>query len=367
MLKTDGDSNGNEQALRFPLKRLLAGLGIALVTYLALLLAANSVELLEQLGQFPVLLLLPLFLLKVLTWLFRFLVWQHFLAAVGVRDRVAAFNSAVLYLAGLALSVSPGKSAEALKALDLRRWTGLPLNQGLPVIMAERVAETLAVLILAALALLSGAADLAPVPARHLLLLATAVLAIGLLFLHSPTAQRRVFVLVAAVPLLRRAQVWLEGFIAGSGELLQARNLLQVLAPALLATTGDAVVLLVILDGFGLPWSPQLTFQALLIVSLTPLIGALSGLPNGAGITELSVVTMLLVLVAPWHAAITPASATAIAINESFFHKWLRVLVGLLVAQVFRRRLFASALGAEHLRMPSTSTDGQVQVYDLES
>ncbi|MCY4526861.1 MAG: hypothetical protein OXB89_09660, partial [Anaerolineaceae bacterium] len=136
---------------------------------------------------------------------------------------------------------------------------------------------------------------------------------------------------------------------------------------ALLATTGDAVVLMVILDGFGLAWSTQLLLQALLIVSLTPLIGALSGLPNGAGITELSVVTMLLALVAPWQPAITPASATAIAIIESFFHKWLRVLVGLLVALVCRHRLFASQLSAEGLPMRSTATGGQGQAYDLES
>ncbi|MDD9956416.1 MAG: lysylphosphatidylglycerol synthase transmembrane domain-containing protein [Anaerolineaceae bacterium] len=369
MLKMDSDSSAENPPLRLPVKRLLAGPGIALAIYLAMLLAVNSLELLQQLGQFPVLLLLPLAMLKVLTWLCRFVVWQHFLDVAGIRDRVNARNSAILYLAGLSLSVSPGKSAEALKALVLRRWAGLPLSIGLPVVMAERVVETLSVLILSALVLAAGAADLAPVLARHLLILATAVVLTGLLFLHSPSAQRRMLAVVANVPLLRHAIVWLRGFIAGSSQMLQVRNLLRALVPAMLATTGDALVLLVILDGFGLALNTELLFQALLIVSLTPLIGALSGLPNGAGITELSVATMLLTLVAPSQSAVTPSSAAAVALIEGFFHKWLRVLVGLLVALVFRKRLFSTELPAEAVgnSATATATAGQGQMYDLES
>ncbi|MCY4022995.1 MAG: lysylphosphatidylglycerol synthase domain-containing protein [Anaerolineaceae bacterium] len=366
MLKTDSDSAAKDRPFQLPVKRLLAGVVIALAIYLAMLLAVNSVELLEHLGRFPALLLLPLAMLKSLTWLCRFLVWQNFLDVAGVRDQVGAGNSAILYLAGLSLSVSPGKSAEALKALVLRRWTGLPLNLGLPVVMAERVIETLAVLILSGLALAAGAADLAPAPARHLLLLATAALAAGLLFLHSPAAQRRILVLVAAMPLLGRVQVWLSGFIAGSSSMLQVRNLLRTLVPALLAMVGDALVLLVILHGFGLAMDTQLLFQALLIVSLTPLIGAFSGLPNGAGITELSVATMLLTLVAPSQPALTPANVAAIALIEGFFQKWLRVFAGLLVALVFRRRLFSSEMPAGVVRNAATVSAGQGQVYDLE-
>ncbi|MCY3720019.1 MAG: lysylphosphatidylglycerol synthase domain-containing protein [Anaerolineaceae bacterium] len=227
MLMLDSDSSAKDPPLRLPVKRLLAGPGIALAICLAMLLAVNSLELLQQPGQFPVLLLLPLAMLKVLTWLCRFVVWQHFLDVAGIRDRVSAGNSAILYLAGLSLSVSPGKSAEALKALVLRRWTGLPLGIGLSVVMAERVVETQSVLMLSALALAAGAADLA----RHLLILATAVVLTGLLFLHSPSAQRRMLAIVANVPLLRRAVVWLRGFIAGGSQMLQVRNLFRVLFP----------------------------------------------------------------------------------------------------------------------------------------
>ena len=162
-----------------PRKRLLIGFGIAFCVYVALLLAVNTEDLLAQLRRFPPKLLLPLALLKPVSWFFRFQVWQHFLGVAGVRDAIGTTNSVLLYLAGLTMAVSPGKSAEVLKALVLRRWTGLPLTQGMPVILAERVVETLTVLVLAAVSLLLGAAALEPGPVQSLLMLAAGILAGG--------------------------------------------------------------------------------------------------------------------------------------------------------------------------------------------
>lgn len=329
-----------------PRRRLLAGVAAAFAIYIVLLLVANTTELLQQLALFPAWLLLPLLLIKPLSWGCRFLVWNHFLRVVGIGERVSTLNSLRLYLAGFTMAVSPGKSAEVLKALVLRRWTGLPLNRGIPVVLAERVVETLSVLLLAMVSLLSGAVALGPGPARSLMIMAAILLATGLLFLQSEKARSLSLRLLSRLPRSKRIRDWLDGLLGGSSELLRPRQLARVLLPGLLATLGDALVLLVILSGFELQFSKDLLFQSLLIVSLTPLIGALSGLPNGAGITELSVTAMLLTLVAPQHPSITVSGAAAIALIESFFHKWLRVLVGLLVALACRQQLFGENVAA---------------------
>ena len=348
-------------------RRLLAGVCITFCVYVALLLSVNTEGLLLQLRRFPTELLLPLALLKPVSWFCRFLVWQHFLDVVRVRDAIGATNSALLYLAGFTMAVSPGKSAELLKALVLRRWTNLPLNQGMPIILAERVVESLSVLFLAAVSLLFGAAAFVPGPARLLLLLAAGLLAAGLLFIQSWTAQRQLLRVLGRLPLVWRAQEWLAGFLDGSSDLLRPRHLLRVMVPGVLATAGDAAVLLVILRGFDVPFSTELLLQSLLIVSLSPLIGALSGLPNGAGITELSVSAMLLTIVAPQHPAVTVSSAGAIALIESFFHKWLRVLIGLLVALLYRQRLFGAGTLTNRAASRAAPTAAQEKVYELES
>ncbi len=350
-----------------PRRRLLIGLGLAFSIYLILLLLVNTGELLAQLRQFSLYYLVPLLLLKPLSWLCRFRVWHYFLNVVGVSHTIGAARSAVLYLAGFTMAVSPGKSAEFVKALVLRRWTGLPLQRGVPVVLAERVVETSSVLMLVALCLLAGVVSLDSAGERSLVALAFLTLMAGLLFLHSKAAQRQALQFMARIPLLRRTVNWLEGFFGGSSELLRVRHLRRVLLPGLLATVGDAIVLLVILHGFGLTMNAELWWQSLLIVALTPLVGALSGLPNGAGITELTVAAMLLALVAPQQPALTAATAGAVALIESFFHKWLRVLVGLLVALQFRRWLFEDPLPAAVSRSPGSPVSMPAEAYELES
>lgn len=348
-------------------RRLLIGLGLAFSIYLILLLLVNTGELLAQLRRFPLYYLVPLLLVKPLSWLCRFRVWHYFLIVAGVSHAIGACRSAILYLAGFTMAVSPGKSAEFVKALVLRRWTGLPLQRGVPVVLAERVVETSSVLMLIAVCLLAGVAGLDSVQERSLVVLAFLLLMAGLLFLHSVAAQRRALHLMARIPLLGRSVNWLEGFFGSSSELLRVTHLRRVLLPGMLATIGDAIVLLIILHGFGLAVNTELWWQSLLIVALTPLVGALSGLPNGAGITELTVAAMLLALVAPQHPALTAATAGAVALIESFFHKWLRVLVGLLVALLFRKRLFADALPAAVSRPAGSKVSFPAGAHELES
>jgi hypothetical protein len=46
--------------------------------------------------------------------------------------------------------------------------------------------------------------------------------------------------------------------------------------------------------------------------------------------------------VTPANPLMTPSAALAAAVIEGFFHKWFRVLVGMIVALIFRKRLFSA-------------------------
>jgi uncharacterized membrane protein YbhN (UPF0104 family) len=96
-----------------------------------------------------------------------------------------------------------------------------------------------------------------------------------------------------------------------------------------------------------LPVSWTLFLQASFIVGILSAIGALSFVPNGAGVTEASNWVLLMAMVAPLHPHMTPAIAAAASLIQGFFHKWFRVLVGLGVALVFRDRLFSEAVKTE--------------------
>jgi uncharacterized membrane protein YbhN (UPF0104 family) len=87
--------------------------------------------------------------------------------------------------------------------------------------------------------------------------------------------------------------------------------------------------------------------QAAFIVGVGTFIGAVSFLPNGAGVTEVSQAAMLMAIVAPNNPEMTLGVAAAAAVIEGFFHKWYRVIVGLGTTFIFRDRLFTPVLERE--------------------
>src|SRR5690606_21207865 len=90
------------------------------------------------------------------------------------------FDSVVLFIAGFTMAVSPGKVAEVLKAVILKNKTGTPIASGAAVVIAERVVDGIAVILLAFGALLLAAEGMSLGDYQGLIYLATALLLLGL-------------------------------------------------------------------------------------------------------------------------------------------------------------------------------------------
>lgn len=327
--------------------RIIAGLAIGFVIYLALGLLVNTEELVNNLRVYPWIFLLPVILLKFGSWFFRFLEWHYFLGVIDAQDKISVFDSAVLFISGFTMAVSPGKVAEVLKAVILKNKTGVPIARSAPVVVAERVVDGLAVLILAVLALLlaGDAIDLGEF--RYMIVVSAALLLAGLVVVQiKPLAYFVLNRIIAYLPLVRRMHTALVIFYESSYDIFKLRHMIPTTGMGMIAALGDGLGLTIILAGFGAEITWILFLQALVIICLSSAIGALSGVPNGAGVTEVSVSVMLLAIVAPTQPAITPAVAATAALVEGFFHKWFRVFAGMLVAIIFRKRLFTSGVEA---------------------
>ncbi len=73
--------------------------------------------------------------------------WHYYLGQVGVRS-LSLVESARLFVAGFPLAVTPGKVGEVFKGVWLNQATGLSVAQGVSVVVAERISDGLAVLVL---------------------------------------------------------------------------------------------------------------------------------------------------------------------------------------------------------------------------
>lgn len=347
--------------------RIMLGIILALAIYIGLLLLVDnggqmSAGVAEALAGFPWGALVLLVGLQLIAAASRFLVWTYYLGVIGARDKLSTLDSAVIFVFGFTMVVSPGKAAELLKSVFLKLKTGVPVAHSAPVVIAERLVDGLAVVVILTVVLLLAGPQLALGDyldlSRAITFSSAAFLAFCLVAVQIAPLAHFLLALVGRMPVLRRLQSWLTALYASSREVFRINHVLTATLLGLGIYLSSTLSLIVILAGFGLVVTPTLVLQAMFIVGVTSAIGALSFVPNGAGVTELSGAAMLMAIVAPANPALTLGVAAAVALLHGFFHKWFRVLLGLAVAVIFRERLFSLAVEVELAALETAEAKG---------
>ena len=129
---------------------LLAGL----VVYLGLAIYAGrnpdegeGTRVTEELARFNWLFLLPILVMSLGNYGVRYMRWEFYLRRLGLRVR--PWTSLSVFMAGLAMTITPGKVGEFLKSYLLRETDGIPMTRTAPVVFMERVTDLLALVALA--------------------------------------------------------------------------------------------------------------------------------------------------------------------------------------------------------------------------
>ncbi len=333
--------------------RILLGIFIALAIYIALLLLVDQQgqlvgRTLEALSTFPVALLLILIGTQLIVALSRFMVWQYYLGVIGARDKISMLDSAVIFVSSFVMVLSPGKAGELLKTVLLKLKTGTPVSQSAPIVLAERVVDGLAVCITLVAALVLASSRLALgdylIFSQIFVFTTTAGLIFGLVAIQIRPLAQFCLNIIARIPLVRRLHPWFADFYESCREIFKLRYIIPATLRGLGVYIASSAGFVIILWGLGLELTPTLVLQAVFINGVTTAIGALSFVPNGAGITEISTTAMLEAIVMPGSSGFTLGTAAAAALLQGFFHKWFRVLLGLVVAVIFRNRLLSDDL-----------------------
>ncbi len=336
--------------------RILLGLVLALGIYILMLVVLDSQgqmtgDVSVYLRMFPPLWLVPLVLTQLVAALFRFLIWTYYLGVIGARDKISTLDSAVIFIASFTMVVSPGKAAELLKSVFLKMKTDVPITRSAPIVIAERVMDGISVITTMTLALVFvGSADVFGDYldlARVIVFTSAGLIGFGLVALQIEPLANFGLNLIARLPLLRRTHNALRDFYVSSREIFQLRHVIPASFLGFGVYLSSTAALLMILYAFGIPIDSALVLQALFTVGVTSAVGALSFVPNGAGVSEISTAGALMAVTAPHHPELTLGMAAAIALIHGFFHKWFRVLLGAGTAVIFRRRLFAPGIEAE--------------------
>ena len=197
-------------------RRLLLAVVLGLAVYAGMALWADLGGLGAALSAIPWWAPLAACGLSLSNYLVRFPRWQRYLRLTG--SEVTGWTSLRIYLAGLSLTVSPGKVGEAMKSWLLRSEDGTPIARSAPIVLAERLTDLLGFLVL--IALTSTAADHAWIAAAALGLTAAV-----LVLVTSRGAGRALCAVTGRLPLVGSLAGRLEESLEASRRLLAPREL----------------------------------------------------------------------------------------------------------------------------------------------
>ena len=246
--------------------------------------------------------------LALLNYALRFLRWSMYLQAL--RINVPLRVSLPVFLAGLALAITPGKVGELLKSVWLSQRSGVPVAASAPAVVMERLTDVISVALLG----LTGVLLLPPAMAIVIGAVLVVGMALGLL------AASRYGAMALRLPVLRRWQEPLEQSQEGLHRLMSLRLLTAAVALGALAWAAEGVALWVIVIGLGDSIAPGV---ALPISAAAALVGAVTALPGGLVGFEGSMVALLR------QGGMSATAAAVATLLTRLATLWLAVLIGL--------------------------------------
>jgi len=243
---------------------------------------------------------------------------------------VPARTSALVFVSGFALSVTPGKIGELIKSYLLRAILAIPIARSAPIVVAERVTDLIALLLLALVGVgLYGIAG-TTVAAGGALVLA------GLVVLAWPSLSHRLIDAATGPRRLARYRPRLRELYAGLAELVRPWPLTWGTAIGVVAWLSECAGFALIVSGFSGTHVPFAL--AILIYASTTVAGALSFLPGGLVVTDAGMTWLL-----QSARGADQATAAAATILTRLATLWFAVVIGLVALAVLRRHAPAAS------------------------
>lgn len=247
-------------------------------------------------------------------YVLRFLKWEYYLSKLGITS-VPKFDSFLIFLSGFVLTITPGKIGEVFKSAVLDSIYGVDSAKTAPIVLAERLTDVVAIVVLLIIGSLGFHGGLPWALAGALAVLAGVVLVVWPPPLLYVIARLRSAggALGRLAPQLETAQVSLR-VVAHPAALL---------IPSAISLVGwgcEGYALSLLLRGFGEATTVPL---AVFFYSTATLAGALVPVPGGLGVAEGIMQSQLIGLGGVSHGA-----ATGSMLLIRFATLWWAVLVG---------------------------------------
>lgn len=303
-------------------KKILLSIGLAAIIYLAFIIYADYQKIILSFSRFNWWLMPVLLFLSLGNYFTRFLKWQYYLKLIKVSLKM--LDSLAIFLSGLVMSVTPGKMGELLKSYLVKQVNSIPVSKTAPIIFAERITDFLALTLLSVL----GAHYFNY--GKIIAIVILGVILIGIIILTN----RKIFEIIIRFALkinfLKKHVLKMQNIYDSSSTLLSFFPLMTMTALSAfswgLEGIGYYIVISNFNSGFNLIWS-------LFSYSFATIVGAVSMLPGGLGVTEGSLTLMSA------QQGLSQNDATASTFIIRVVTLWFAVLIGA-IGLIFYQKKF---------------------------
>jgi uncharacterized protein (TIRG00374 family) len=305
------------------LRKLLIGLVVGVGLYAAATIYVGVDAISASLASFAGWRMLPVLGLTLANYFIRYLKWALYLRIL--KFEVPRAENVTIFLSGLSMVVTPGKVGELLKSYLLKTARGVPMARSAPVVLAERLTDLIALLLLMSIGLFAfrrgalTAVIMGGVVVSFLVVIGSRRLSLPLLGL------------AVKLPVLRRHGDKLDAFYDATATLLRPVPLIAAsglsVASWFCECAGTYLVVSGFADGVGVT-----LFLATFIYSATT-VGGLPT-PGGLGLTDGGMAAML-----RFQGGVSKGTAAAATMLVRLATLWFAVVVGVLALLVFRKRV----------------------------
>jgi uncharacterized protein (TIRG00374 family) len=302
-------------------RRFLLGVAVGVLITAIFIAVNDGSKVLNSLHIFDWQLVPLILALSLCNYLLRFVKWHLYLGSVGAGP-ISKTTSFVIFFAGLAMAITPGKVGELLKPYLVRRVNGTPLTTTTPVIVAERITDGIAILILAAVGLLQ---------IRFGWVLLVALLLAFIVFMAFVQRRSLVEALLhrfEGVALIGRRMEAIDRLYESTWRMFRPRPLAIATLISVVSWAGECLAFFLVMLGLGFPAGWHLLFAAASALALATMIGALSLLPGGLGAAELSATGLLVLFVGSAQIDHETAATATLLIRFATF--WFGIALGLI-------------------------------------
>lgn len=317
-------------------RRFLLSILLAVAVFGGLLAYGDARQMSSSLQDFRWELVPALLALSLANYLLRFFKWHYYVREIGERD-VTLRDNVLVFFSGLGMVITPGKVGEWVKSYFLKEMHGTPVTRSAPILLAERLTDALALLIIAA----AGVAVLGPEfwPVAVIVVVGAAV---GVAVTRHRPASRTLLRVFARLPVLRRFTQQLDEFYESTYVVMRPSAVLSMTALSTAAWFCQVIAFYLTLIGLGVGGGGDTMLKAAFILPISTLVPALLLVPGGLGLADAGITSLCVRLLDMQRA---PATLATLIIRVVTL--WFAVALGLAAFAVLTRRVGARAPAAE--------------------